>query len=497
MQLQEVILCSTTSQQTNAAAGAITIHDIQTGAILASFKQTNTAPHSIAVLESKSTQGGFVLAAQVEKSILNVYNFQKDQLALKIVLPEKLTCIAVDPNGDFCAAGTSQGRIYFWEVSSGILYNAWDAHYRSVNVLRFTSDGAALVSGSDDSGSELPTPFCTLTDHTLPVTEIVCGIGIFPNCRVMTASADHSVKIWDLGTKSLLTTFQFPESISLLAWDVTERFFFAISSAGSIYQINLFRQKPRFGGHAMQAIGGLGANDVVRIDEEYLQAQKKRLIQVGQVVSSVTISLSSTWLLVGTVDGQIHIYDIPSHQLLRSISTHKGFSISHIQTMMKPPDLSGHVSTNFKVGASADLKDTIPVKPVVPFQRTRDVKAREAHEVLVLLKNKTAPPPDFCGFYESEDFSKEHAFFVQPVSANNSSSSATNTASLQSRVQDLEYEVEQLRVQLSKAKGVNDAMWDTVVQRFVDQGRSSGGTSSENEDPEDSKRNRKRGRTGN
>jgi hypothetical protein len=31
----------------------------------------------------------------------------------------------------------------------------------------------------------------------------------------------------------------------------------------------------------MQAIGGLGANDVVRIDEEYLQAQKKRLIQVG------------------------------------------------------------------------------------------------------------------------------------------------------------------------------------------------------------------------
>lgn len=31
------------------------------------------------------------------------------------------------------------------------MYNAWDAHYRQVNVLRFTQDGAALVSGSDDS----------------------------------------------------------------------------------------------------------------------------------------------------------------------------------------------------------------------------------------------------------------------------------------------------------------------------------------------------------
>jgi pre-rRNA-processing protein IPI3 len=71
--------------------------------------------------------------------------------------------------------------------------------------------------------------------------------------------------------------------------------------------------------------------------------------------------------------------------------------------MMKPPDLSGHVSIDFKVGASADLKDTIPVKPVVPFQRTRDTKAREAHEVLVLLKNKTAvrgplSPSPLCAY---------------------------------------------------------------------------------------------------
>lgn len=77
MQLQEVLLCSTTSQQPNTGAGAITIHDIQTGAILASFKQTNAVPHTVAVLESKSTQGGFILAAQTDKGILNVYNFQK------------------------------------------------------------------------------------------------------------------------------------------------------------------------------------------------------------------------------------------------------------------------------------------------------------------------------------------------------------------------------------------------------------------------------------
>lgn len=44
-------------------------------------------------------------------------NFDQDQIALKIVLPEKLSCIAVDPRGDFCAGGTGQGRIYLWEAS--------------------------------------------------------------------------------------------------------------------------------------------------------------------------------------------------------------------------------------------------------------------------------------------------------------------------------------------------------------------------------------------
>jgi pre-rRNA-processing protein IPI3 len=66
--------------------------------------------------------------------------------------------------------------------------------------------------------------------------------------------------------------------------------------------------------------------------------------------------------------------------------------------MLKPPDLIGHISFTLACNSVADAKDVIPVKPVSPFQRIRDPKAREAHEVLMLLpaqntvrgsKNKT------------------------------------------------------------------------------------------------------------
>jgi pre-rRNA-processing protein IPI3 len=115
------------------------------------------------------------------------------------------------------------------------MYNSWEAHYRRVTVLRFTPDGEALVSGSDDSGitlwsvfrfasvlitsrsshvsqiphitslllrllddsvrDEIPEAYAHLSDHTLPITDIACGFGPFPSCRMLTASTDHSVKV--------------------------------------------------------------------------------------------------------------------------------------------------------------------------------------------------------------------------------------------------------------------------------------------------------------
>ena len=42
--------------------------------------------------------------------------------------------------------------------------------------------------------------------------------------------------------------------------------------------------------------------------------------------------------------------------------------------------------------------------------------------------------------------------------------------SLRSRVTELESEVVKLRDQLGKAKGVNDMMWETIVQQLVPQG---------------------------
>jgi pre-rRNA-processing protein IPI3 len=61
--------------------------------------------------------------------------------------------------------------------------------------------------------------------------------------------------------------------------------FFAASKDGSIHQMNLFRQREeKSGGHVMEAIGGAGVTDIIRVgDEDQTKAQKQRLISVGSV----------------------------------------------------------------------------------------------------------------------------------------------------------------------------------------------------------------------
>ncbi|KAI8985548.1 WD40 repeat-like protein [Trametes punicea] len=510
MHLHESILCATAPSASGIGPGTLSLHDIQAGTSLASWKQTSAGVHCTAVVQSRDGLGGFVLAAQQDKSIMNVYSFQKDQLFLKIVLPEKLTAVAVDPNGRYCAGATAQGRIFLWEIASGIMYNSWDAHYRQINVLRFTRDAAALLAGSEDSGvsvwsiprlldetshNELPTPYCSFTDHTLPVTDILCGVGPFPSCRILTASVDHSVKLWDPASRTLLTTFHFPKPIACIAWDPTERLFFAASAGGSVHQVNLFRQREdKFSRAAMEAVGGAGVSDIIRINEIDPKEAKKRLISVGESVTAMSISLSGSMLLAGTASGLIHIYDIASHQLLRTVSSHKGMAITHVSTMLRPPDLIGHISLTLGAG-SADARESIPVRPVAPFQRIRDAKAREAHEVSLMLPHHSTPAGTFFS-YSREELIKDHAFFVQPSAAGPEAAGV----SLQSRLSELESEVTRLREQLGKAKGINDVMWETIVQRIVSEGKGRGqGKGQEDTDAmvqeADDGRRRKRNRT--
>lgn len=198
-------------------------------------------------------------------------------------------------------------------------------------------------------------------------------------------------------------------------------------------------------------------------------------------------------LLAGTALGNVHVYDVPSHQLLRTINAHPGpgLAVTHLTTLLKPPDLVGHVRLD------GDKDGGIPVRPIVPFQRMREARPRETHEVTMMLPHaqkvcllleskgnipsspvflRQATTQDSVTAYPREELLRDWEFFVRPPRSGHAAgleNDALTAARLDGRTAELEDEVAQLKKQLARAKGINDVMWETLMQNVASQGKDS------------------------
>lgn len=65
-------------------------------------------------------------------------------------IQEITTTITSDIKGYYLCGGTKGGRIFIWEISSGTLLLSWQAHFKSITVMTFTSCGNYLISASED-----------------------------------------------------------------------------------------------------------------------------------------------------------------------------------------------------------------------------------------------------------------------------------------------------------------------------------------------------------
>ena len=133
MGLQEVVLCATAPQPSGSGSGpaqasgpgAFVLHDLQTSNVLSSFKQTSSAPHCSAFVETKDGQGGIMLAAQSDKALLNVYNFQKACISRR----DRLPATDYRPTGPDRPKGGSAGKIDLSDSGSKVKILRW--WYRS------------------------------------------------------------------------------------------------------------------------------------------------------------------------------------------------------------------------------------------------------------------------------------------------------------------------------------------------------------------------------
>ncbi|MEP6756852.1 MAG: hypothetical protein ABJA67_15215 [Chthonomonadales bacterium] len=125
------------------------------------------------------------------------------------------TCIssgAISPNGKLIAAGSVNGDVRVWEVTTSKLLYRLPLHKSGVMALAFTSDNKYLLSGAGKLGNAV-TQLSSgkLVRRLMGAQRAVRNILPLPDDSVASVGNDHVIRFWKLSTGKLIKSVTIPQ----------------------------------------------------------------------------------------------------------------------------------------------------------------------------------------------------------------------------------------------------------------------------------------------
>ena len=284
-----------------------------------------------------TANGGVVIASMAKDASIAGGPLGKNAPQLNSRVPEKLSSIAVTPDGLWLiGGGAASGRLYLWELWSGRLARRWEGHFRGVTALAVDERGEHVISGGGDG---LVRPWCLAiacdsercrgprdafaplyddwSDHTLPVVGIVLQGG-----RCWSVSSDRTLCGRELhGGRKVFQT-KLSGAPSCLALDALDSFALVGTNEGPILRVDLDawahaltkREEPSltiatYDGHTQKVVG---------------------------VVAS-----SETQFVSASADGTLRVWDVAARREVRRVEVAPGApplrSLAPLPSVNAPP----------------------------------------------------------------------------------------------------------------------------------------------------------------
>lgn len=233
-----------------AKDAAIFVHEYQpSGTQRTLFKKSITPANCLAV---SSTH---IFAAQAEKAVVHVYNREKGNQEATVPFTERITCLALACDDAVLVLGTTEGRIFLWEIATGRQITTAQSHLQAVNQLAVDAASNFLVSASADStchvwsipallsfsndGVQPLAPLRTFTTHRASVIALALGHSASFQNIAITAAKDKTCLVWDYQSNAVLRTFLLPAIPTSLVVDPADRAFYVSYENGGVQRVDL------------------------------------------------------------------------------------------------------------------------------------------------------------------------------------------------------------------------------------------------------------------
>mmetsp|Transcript_45101 Transcript_45101/g.116641 ORF Transcript_45101/g.116641 Transcript_45101/m.116641 type:complete len:494 (-) Transcript_45101:537-2018(-) len=294
--------------------GVASLWDLKSGSRLSTMKQFYGGAKGFQKLGRE-----FLFSTHVDRPAIHVHSLQSEMPIARLVAPERITSIAVSDNGAAIALATRSGHILVYETATGSLRASFEAHYKSINVVKFSGDSCVLASGSEDSAIHLWSvaelldafsvvdgvvnvhrPFMSFAGHTLGVTDMCFG-GANEVSRMYSVAHDRTMRIWCMQSESPILTVLFDTALHSVIVDKLENAAYVGGDTGSIFEVDLRRTYPPSVNHTSGNIGREFEGHTGR-------------------VHSLSFNMDDTQLLSGSEDNFAKLWDIQTGVCLKTLN---------------------------------------------------------------------------------------------------------------------------------------------------------------------------------
>lgn len=422
-------------------------------------------------------QGDKIFIASKNKALINVYSWGKESPDQKIPIPEQLTCLVLcqnvqlnqsfNVNEEFSLpkfrlphlliGGSISGKIYVWELASGLLLTVKEAHYQRVSNLKINNDGSFLISSGKDgrvliwnildlidlsllNQEKIIKPIHVISDNSLEITDIFINNNIQQDLKLYTCSKDCTIRLYSLIDFKLLTTFVLSSPIESIIVDSADRIIFAGLSNGNIRQINLYEPNPIT--NILEQKGGYGK--IITIPED-MDLTETITYHNGSQISKLALSLDSSLLISGDSNGKIVACDIVSKQVVKEFKESNG-KISNIQIF------SNFIDSNVTI----DNKNQRPIP-----QLKRELNQSNDQDVLFQIPSEIEEDQFNLNSY-LDRVSKESLIFENLSTANSQILIKTgdNDSGKDEEINNLKDQLAKLKTAYKDLRGMYDELYE-------------------------------------
>ena len=254
-----------------------------------------------------------------------------------------ITQVRWSPDGRYVATGDGAGELRLWDVDAGTSA-ALAGHHGWIGDIRFTPDGSRLISGGSDTTVRVwdvarKVPLRVLSGHARAVQFLSvssdgihvvssgneremrvwnietgngtvlgardrAGNGLFSSSgRFLVAGGEGAVRVWDVRAPPETVLRGHTDVIEVVAWFPDGD---RIWTGSADMTVRVWNAKT---GAPLAVLGGNGA-----------------IVQFGD-----TLDRAATRLVTGGTDSKVHIWDIPTSKLVRTLDT--GATLSTLKTV--------------------------------------------------------------------------------------------------------------------------------------------------------------------